>query len=184
MAIYRGMDIRHGQAHSRVAELVPHHLIDIVDPADEFSVADIVDAATEVVAQIRGRGREVLFVGGTPLYLKSLLRGLFNGPPADWRLRQEIEAELQHVRTAGTFRAAVANRPGGRLAYPPARYAEADPGDGSVRATGEPISHQQLQFEEGHTAGECRVFVLRRRRRTTRSDRRPRHGDGCRGIGR
>ena len=47
--------------------------------------------------QIRARGSEPLFVGGTPLYLKSLLRGLFDGPPADWKLRHEIEEELQHV---------------------------------------------------------------------------------------
>jgi hypothetical protein len=44
--------------------------------------------------RIRSRGREVLFVGGTPLYLKALLRGIFQGPPADWEFRQQIEEEL------------------------------------------------------------------------------------------
>ena len=152
MAIYRGMDIGTAKPTRELRELVPHHLIDIVDPADEFSVAQYVDAATEVVAQIRGRGREVLFVGGTPLYLKSLLRGLFNGPPADWRLRQEIEAELQHVGQQELFE---------RLSQiDPVAASHIHPHDTRrliralevFRATGEPISHQQLQFEEGGTA--------------------------------
>ncbi len=164
MAIYRGMDIGTAKPAREVRELVPHHLIDIVDPADEFSVAQYVDAAVAAVEQIRARGRQPLFVGGTPLYLKSLLRGLFNGPPADWKLRHEIEEELQHVGEQALF---------DRLSQvDPVAASHIHPHDTRrliralevYRATGEPISHQQLQFEEGRPAEECRVFVLRRRR--------------------
>ncbi len=164
MAIYRGMDI--GTAKPSVADraIVRHHLIDIVDPADEYSVAQYVEAAAATVAEIRSRGWEPLFVGGTPLYLKSLLRGLFDGPPADWQLRNEIEHELAHVGQAALYE---------RLAQvDPVAAANIHPHDTRrliralevFRATGEPISHHQLQFEEGRPAGECRVFVLRRRR--------------------
>src|SRR6188474_1453985 len=97
MAIYRGMDIGTAKPPRELRDLVSHHLIDIVDPADEFSVAQYVDSAARVVEEVRARGNEPLFVGGTPLYLKSLLRGLFNGPPADWQLRHEIERELEQV---------------------------------------------------------------------------------------
>ena len=103
MAIYHGMDIGTAKPSRELRELVPHHLVDIIDPADEFSVAQYVDAAAEVVDDIRSRGKVPLFVGGTPLYLKSLLRGLFNGPPADWALRREIEAELEHVGGQALF---------------------------------------------------------------------------------
>ena len=105
-----------------------------------------------------------LFVGGTPLYLKSLLRGLFDGPPADWQLRHEIEEELQHVGQQALY---------DRLTQvDPVAASHIHPHDTRrliralevYRATGEPISHQQLQFEEGRPADECRVFVLRRRR--------------------
>src|SRR4051812_27082076 len=84
MAIYRGMDI--GTAKPTAAEraAVPHHIIDIRDPQEEFSVADYLEAAGEVVREIYARGKQALFVGGTALYLKALLRGLFSGPPADW----------------------------------------------------------------------------------------------------
>ncbi len=164
MAIYRGMDIGTAKPPLALRKLVPHHLIDIVDPADEFSVAQYVDAAATAVDEIRARGKEPLFVGGTPLYLKSLLRGLFDGPPADWKLRREIEAELQHVGQQALF---------DRLSQlDPVAASHIHPHDTRrliralevFRATGEPISHQQLQFEEGRPAEECRVFVLRRRR--------------------
>jgi tRNA dimethylallyltransferase len=164
MAIYRGMDIGTAKPARELRDLVPHHLIDIVDPADEFSVAQYVDAAAVVVEQIRARGHQPLFVGGTPLYLKSLLRGLFDGPPADWQLRHEIEEELQHVGQQALY---------DRLAQiDPVAASHIHPHDTRrliralevYRATGEPISHQQSQFEEGQPAEECRVFVLRRRR--------------------
>lgn len=164
MAIYRGMDIGTAKPSREIRKLVPHHLIDIVDPTEEYSVAQYVDAVAAVVADIRARGKEPLFVGGTPLYLKSLLRGLFEGPPANWNLRREIEAELEHVGSQALF---------DRLAQvDPIAASNIHPNDTRrliralevFRATGEPLSHQQLQFEDGMAADECRVFVLRRQR--------------------
>jgi len=164
MTIYRGMDIGTAKPSRELQTLVPHHLIDIVDPCDEFSVAQYIDAAAQIVSNIRARGHERLFVGGTPLYLKSLLRGLFNGPPADWNLRREIEAELAHVGEEALYE---------RLSQiDPVAASQIHPHDTRrliralevFRATGEPISHQQLQVDDGRPAEECRVFVLRRRR--------------------
>ena len=74
---------------------VPHHLIDIVQPSEDYSVAQYVDAAHAKIAEIRGRGREALFVGGTPLYLKALLRGLFERPPGSGEPLHEIEREVE-----------------------------------------------------------------------------------------
>src|SRR5687767_12103066 len=61
MAVYRGMDIGTAKPSHALREAMPHHLIDIVDPADEFSVAQYVEAAARAVADIRSRGREPLF---------------------------------------------------------------------------------------------------------------------------
>ena len=93
MALYRGMDI--GTAKPPTAErlAVPHHLIDIIEPHEDFSLASYVEAAGQSIEQIRGRGRQVLFVGGTPLYLKGLLRGIFEGPAADWDLRRTLQQQ-------------------------------------------------------------------------------------------
>jgi tRNA dimethylallyltransferase len=164
MTVYRGMDI--GTAKPTAAEQaeVPHHLLDIVDPADDYSVAQYVDDARRTVADIRSRGREVLFVGGTPLYLKSLLRGLFDGPPADWPLREEIEEELQHVGQAALYERLQQIDPVAASNIHPHDTRRLVRAIEVYRATGEPISHQQLQFDEGRRADECRVFVLRRDR--------------------
>jgi len=95
MTIYRGMDI--GTAKPTLAERsqVPHHLCDIIGPHEEFSVADYLHVAESCCQDILDRGRIPLFVGGTGLYLRSVLRGVFQGPPADWALRQRLEALAQ-----------------------------------------------------------------------------------------
>ena len=164
MAIYRGMDIGTAKPTGEQQAQTPHHLIDLVDPADDFSVAQYLDAAHAAIAEVRGRGRQTLFVGGTPLYLKALLRGLFEGPPADWELRREIEAEVASVGNQALHE---------RLQqFDPLAASTIHPHDTRrliraievYRTTGQPISHQQMQFDEGRAAESCRVFVLRRSR--------------------
>lgn len=92
MTLYRGMDI--GTAKPTLAERqgVPHHLLDLLDPTEDFSVAEYVAAAQQACREIIGRGRVPLFVGGTGLYLRAMLRGVFEGPAADWQIRQRWEA--------------------------------------------------------------------------------------------
>ncbi|WP_437230284.1 tRNA (adenosine(37)-N6)-dimethylallyltransferase MiaA [Planctomicrobium sp. SH661] len=92
MAIYRHMDI--GTAKPAPAELalIPHHLIDIVEPHQEYSTAEFLNASIQACEQIVQRGHVPIFVGGTGLYLRSLLRGVFEGPSADWGFREELLA--------------------------------------------------------------------------------------------
>jgi len=92
MTLYRGMDIGTAKRTLEDQAFVPHHLIDIIDPHEEFSVAEYLTLASRVCEEILQRDRIPLFVGGTGLYLRSLLRGLFEGPPADWPLRQRLES--------------------------------------------------------------------------------------------
>jgi tRNA dimethylallyltransferase len=164
MTIYRGMDIGTAKPTAEEQAVVPHHLLDIVEPADEYSVAQYVSNAAATVAAIRSRGRAVLFVGGTPLYLKSLLRGLFDGPPANWELREEIEAELEQVGQAALHERLQQVDPVAASAIHPHDTRRMIRALEVFRATGEPLSHQQLQFDDGRPADECRVFVLRRER--------------------
>ena len=91
MTVYRGMDI--GTAKPTPAEQggIPHHLIDIIDPWEPTSVSQYREWAKAAVDEVQRRGKQALFVGGTALYLKALLRGLFHGPGADVELRQGLE---------------------------------------------------------------------------------------------
>jgi tRNA dimethylallyltransferase len=91
MSLYRGMDIGTAKATTAERQRVPHHLIDILDPHEEYSVAQYVAAAGDACTRIVARGRVPLFVGGTGLYLRAILRGVFEGPPADWDLRRRLE---------------------------------------------------------------------------------------------
>jgi len=107
MTLYREMDIGTAKPTAQERAAVPHHLLDLLDPAEDFSVAQYLAAARPVAEGILARGHVPLLVGGTGLYLRSLLRGVFEGPEADWDFRRGLEAELAatspemlHVRLA------------------------------------------------------------------------------------
>jgi len=164
MALYRGMDIGTAKPTPGQRAAVPHHLVDLIEPQEECSLARYLDEAGRCVAEIRGRGREVLFVGGTPLYLKGLLRGIFEGPPADRRLRQALREEAERHGSETLHR---------RLArLDPAAAGRLHPNDLKriIRALevhekpGRPISELQRQFDTGRPAGGCRVFMHARPR--------------------
>ena len=95
--VYRGMDIGTAKPSATDRAAVPHHLIDIRDPADPYSAADFVRDATVAIREIRVRGKLSLVVGGTMLYAKALRDGLSNLPSADPEVRARIEAEAREL---------------------------------------------------------------------------------------
>ena len=90
MAVYRGMGVGTAKPSGEDRRRVPHHLIDLVEPGENFSVAEYLAAAETACRDVVARGRVPLFVGGTGLYLRSLLRGVFEGPSADPDLRRRL----------------------------------------------------------------------------------------------
>ena len=99
MAVYRGLDIGTAKPAPADRAAVPHHLLDIVSPAEPFSVARWLSATADTVEDIRSRGRAILFVGGTPLYLRALRDGLAPLPPADLDYRRQLQAEAEATGT-------------------------------------------------------------------------------------
>jgi tRNA dimethylallyltransferase len=162
MTLYRGMDIGTAKPTAAQRSAVPHHLIDVLDPWESASVATYRHWALDVAADVDARGKQSLFVGGTPLYLKALLRGLFEGPTADPELRAFLEAEALRW---------------GDLALH-ARLNEIDPATAArlhphnrrriiralevLHATGRPLC--DWQSEHDRPAIGTRVFALDRRR--------------------
>ncbi len=92
MQVYRGLDIGTAKPAPADRARVPHHLVDVLDLKEPFSVADFVRLARESAERIHARGRLVLLCGGTGLYFKALLHGLGNAPPSDPVLRAQLEA--------------------------------------------------------------------------------------------
>jgi len=160
MTLFRGMDI--GTAKPSLAERsrVPHHLIDVLDPWESASVAWWLSQAGDVCRALEGRGKRALFVGGTPLYLKALLHGLFDGPPADLQLRQRLDAEAEQSGVVALHQ---------RLATVDATSAaRLHPNDVRrvVRAlevwelTGKPLSAWQTQWPAAAVAAETAPRIL------------------------
>lgn len=102
--VYRGMDI--GTAKPSPAELAraPHHLIDLIDPAEAYSAARFVHDAQRLIAEIRARGRVPLLVGGTMLYYKALFEGLDAMPAADRAVRAALYEQLEREGLHALYR--------------------------------------------------------------------------------
>jgi tRNA dimethylallyltransferase len=119
--VYRGLDIGTAKPTAAEREQVPHHLIDIRDPADPYSAARFVADADPLIDRIRSRGRLPLLVGGTMLYARALLAPFDALPPADPAIRRRLELEAAEQGWAALHR---------RLAaLDPAAAARIEPGD-------------------------------------------------------
>jgi len=97
MKLYRGMDVGTAKPDAARRDRVPHHLVDLADPVEPFSTRDWLTAAERALRDVRSRGRTPLLSGGTALYLKALLHGLFEGPSADPEIRARLRAEPQEA---------------------------------------------------------------------------------------
>jgi tRNA dimethylallyltransferase len=160
MAVYREMDIGTAKLALEDRQGVPHHLIDIIDPNENYSLAQYVNDAADKIAEIHLRNKNVLFVGGTPLYLKAMLRGIFEGPPADPDFRLELQRKMQG-KPPEVLHALLEK-------VDPVSAKRLHPNDVKrvVRAlevfekTGKSISEFQKQFEVGTQAERCNVYVM------------------------
>ena len=90
MQVYRGMDIGTAKPSPEQRSLVYHHLIDVVDPIQPYSVGDYLRDARAAIDGILSGGGTPIVVGGTGMYIRALMRGLFHGPPADTELRARL----------------------------------------------------------------------------------------------
>lgn len=162
MKVYRRMEIGTAKPTPEVRREIPHHLIDVVEPSEEFSVANYVERAATAIADIQARGRPVLVVGGTPLYLKALTEGLFEGPGADSGIRARLHEQAEVEGMATLHR---------RLQdVDPAAADRIHPNDlrRIVRAlevfelTGQPISALQAQWDRERTWYDFVLLGLRR----------------------
>ena len=146
MALYRRMDIGTAKPTAEDRRRVPHHLLDVLEPWESASVAWWLERASECCRDITQRGKRPLFVGGTPLYLKALLHGLFDGPPRDESIWLRLSDEVAAIGNAALHARLVA--------VDPVSAARLHPNDVRrvVRAlevwelTGRPISAWQSQW--------------------------------------
>ncbi len=95
MQVYRGMDVGTGKPSPADRETVPHHLLDICEPAETFSASDFAARAHALAGDIRARGRLPILVGGTGLYLRAFLKGRLAGAGGDPAIRARLAREAE-----------------------------------------------------------------------------------------
>jgi len=164
MAVYREMDIGTAKLAPEDRGGIPHHLIDIVDPSDNYSLAQYVNEAVDKVADIHLRNKNVLFVGGTPLYLKAMLRGIFEGPPADQDFRRELQRKMQGQPPEVLHQLLKKMDPVSAKRLHPNDIKRVVRALEVYEKTGKPISTFQKQFDVGTPLERCNVYVLQTQR--------------------
>jgi len=97
MQVYRGLDVGTAKATAATRRRIPHFLVDLRDPDESFTAADYRNLARAAISDIRERGCVPIMVGGTGLYLRACLRGLFDGPGEDFALRRMLRREARRM---------------------------------------------------------------------------------------
>jgi tRNA dimethylallyltransferase len=163
MKVYRRMDIGTAKPNCERRQIVKHHLIDIVEPSEPFSVGRYVELADQTITELQNQPRPIIAVGGTAMYIRALIEGIFEGPVADPKIRQRLKEEA-------------ATQSGRESLH--ARLCQVDPEAGQrihgndlkriVRAlevyelTGKPISSFHTHFRTGQYRHNWQFIGLRR----------------------
>jgi len=147
MKVYRRMDIGTAKPPKQARQRIKYHLIDVVEPSESFSVAAFLELANNAIEQIKSRNKPVIAIGGTALYIKALLYGLFKGPGTDEQIRAELKVQAKAEGMENLY---------GRLTkLDPVAAQRISPNDAKriIRAlevykiTGQPISSFQKQWD-------------------------------------
>ena len=162
MKVYRRMDIGTAKPPQEVRQRIKYHLIDIVEPSDSFSVGAFRDAALGAIEQIKSCNMPVIAVGGTALYIKALLYGLFEGPGKNQQIRAELNSRAEAEGLAELHRELTK--------IDPIAAERINPNDSKriIRAlevhqlTGKPISSLQKQWDRGDAKHDWTIIGLRR----------------------
>jgi tRNA dimethylallyltransferase len=149
--VYAGMDIGTGKVTSEERARVPHHLLDVVQPDQDMTAQRFIELADGAIADAWARGKPVIVCGGTGLYVRALLLGLFAGPPASPELREEL-SELARKNGTAALHAELTR-------IDPQAAGKIDRNDAKriiralevFRLTGEPMSAHQARHDHRST---------------------------------
>jgi len=148
--VYRYLDIGTGKPSKPERARVRHHLIDVVNPDEDFNAARYRQLAAASIDEIHKRGAKVLVSGGTGLYLKALTGGLFSGPSQDTELRANLEREIAQIGLAALYDRLIAIDPGANTKIHPNDRQRIIRALEVYQSTGRPLSEWQNEhrFQE------------------------------------
>ena len=166
MQVYCGLDIGTAKPSADERRLVPHHLLDLVEPNQSFTAADYARLASAAIADIRARGRLPILVGGTGLYLRALFRGLFSGPWEMTPLRETLYREAERVGNAALHQRLETSDPEAAAAIHPNDLFRVVRALEVAAVSGRPISTLRAEARRNHKPilGPVLQFGLERNR--------------------
>ncbi|MDD5326762.1 MAG: tRNA (adenosine(37)-N6)-dimethylallyltransferase MiaA [Phycisphaerae bacterium] len=162
MKVYRRMDVGTAKPPRQVRERIKYHLIDVVEPSEAFSVGRFLDLAYEAMEQIESREKRILAVGGTALYIKALLYGLFEGPGSDKQIRDELQAEAEAGGHEELYQRLIKIDPAAAERISPRDLKRIIRALEVYKLTGKPISSFQQQFDAEKPLHDWTIVGLRR----------------------
>jgi tRNA dimethylallyltransferase len=146
MKVYKRMDIGTAKPSKDAQKEVKYHLIDVIEPSESFSVDAFLSLTDRAVKEIEAKGKPIVAVGGTAMYIKALLYGIFDGPSTDENIRLQLKQQISQIGLAALHKKLTE--------VDPAAAERIHPNDEKriIRAmevyelTGKPISEFQQQF--------------------------------------
>ncbi len=162
MKIYRRMDIGTAKPSPAARAAIPHHLIDVVEPSDGFSLARYLDEADTAIRAIHARGKPVIAAGGTMLYVQGLLAGVFEGPGGDPAFRASLRARAEREGSAALHQELTRIDPEAASRIHPNDLRRIERALEVHHVTGRPISTLQTQWSQAESPYETRLVALRR----------------------
>jgi tRNA dimethylallyltransferase len=181
--VYRGLDIGTAKPARELRARVPHHLIDICEPTEGYSAGRFVADAIGSIRDIHARGRVPLLVGGTMLYLRSLLHGLAALPPADPLLRSQLNARAARHGWPALHAELAALDPQAAARIAPADSQRIQRALEVCYMTGQPISQLQRATTSPLAGRQLRYWILAPRRRAVLHERITRRFDDMMAAG-
>lgn len=172
MKVYRRMDIGTAKPPREAREQIKYHLIDVVEPSEGFSVGSFVEMAYEAIDQIKRWKKRIIAVGGTALYIKALLYGLFDGPGADERIRAELRARAESEGLEGLYSELSRIDPSAAERISPNDSRRIIRALEVYRITGRPISTFQKQWAEDERQEEHNWSIIGLRREKSEENKR------------
>lgn len=162
MKVYKRMDIGTAKPNKNAQELVKYHLIDVIEPSESFSVGNFLQLANQTIEEIQQQNKPVIAVGGTALYIKAILHGLFDGPGGDEKIRKKLKKQAKTIGLDALYEKL--------KTLDPKAVEKIHSNDKKriIRAlevyelTGQPISSFQTQFEDQPIDKNWTIIGLRR----------------------
>ena len=162
MKVYRHMDVGTAKPSLDRQKAVKHHLIDVIDPDEQFSVGAFLEHAEDAFAKIKANNKPIIAVGGTAMYIKAMLFGLFDGPPADDKIRDRLNLQIEAEGSWPLHDMLKKVDPAAGERIHPNDKRRIVRGLEVFEITGKPISSFQTQFDAPKPHNDWKIIGLRR----------------------